>query len=187
MCEDEHKYVRKRTVSGALKNHFIFYLCINKYIMMKFGKLIFAIFFVLTITWGCDNDEACLSNQNAVQARFLSAWSQTEKDSTLSDVSLTGLGREDSIYRNQQLNELFMPLNFESDTTSFVVSAQTLRDTLHLVHKSELDFISGECGHIFNFNIDTILHTNAFIDSVSIVYPEVKYGESTNNIQLFIY
>ncbi len=153
-------------------------------------------FFVLAILIslsmvGCEGDEACLSNQHSVQAEFVSAWSAI--DTTLIEVSVVGLtpsidtALTDSVYRNQNLSELFMPLDFENDTTSFILSAQTLRDTIRFVHRSELDFISGECGFIFSFHIDTVLHTNAFVDSVSISYPEVIYGESTENIQFHIY
>jgi hypothetical protein len=155
-------------------------------IVVRF-RFIFLVFILLAFAWGCDSSEACLSNQHAVQARFYSAWSDTDKDSVLNNVSLVGEGKIDSIYRNQSISELFMPLDFSSDTTSFVISAETLKDTIRFVHQRELNYISGDCGYIFNFEIDTILHTEAFIDSVSIAYPFVKYGESNENIKLYIY
>jgi hypothetical protein len=135
----------------------------------------------------CQRDEACLSNQNAVQAGFYSAWSTTDKDSTLSDVSVYGLGVTDSVYSDESLNDLFLPLSFSGDTTGFVIGVKTLRDTLWLVHQKELDFISGNCGYVFSFELDTILHTGAFIDSVVIDYSSVRYGESAENIKLYIY
>ncbi len=135
----------------------------------------------------CQRDEACLSNQNAVQAGFYSAWSTTDKDSTLSDVSVYGLGVADSVYSVESLSDLFLPLSFSSDTTGFVIGVKTLRDTLWMVHRKELDFISGNCGYVFSFELDTILHTGAFIDSVAIDYSSVRYGESAENIKLYIY
>ncbi len=143
---------------------------------------------VMVSASGCQGEEACLSNQHAVQAGLYSAWSVEDKDSTLQNVSLVGIDRIDSIYRTQTLSELFMPLNFESDTSTFVVAVSaTLKDTLSVVYRKELDFISRDCGYIFAFDIDTILYSNAFIDSVAIAYPTVKYGESTENIKLYIY
>lgn len=151
------------------------------------GIVIFG-FIVMVFTSGCQGEEACLSNQHAVQAGLYSAWSEEDKDSTLQDVSLVGIGRIDSIYRTQSLSELFMPLNFEEDTSTFVVAVSaTMKDTLSVVYRKELDFISRDCGYIFTFDIDTILYSNAFIDSVAISYPTVKYGESTENIKLYIY
>ncbi len=156
---------------------------------MKFLSDIIAIgLIVMVFTSGCQDEEACLSNQHAVQAGLYSAWSEEDKDSTLQNVSLVGVGRIDSIYRNQNLSEFFMPLDFESDTSTFVVAVSaTLKDTLSIVYRKELDFISRDCGYIFTFDIDTILYSNAFIDSVAIAYPTVKYGESTKNIKLYIY
>lgn len=143
---------------------------------------------VLLLSPGCEGEEACLSNQHAVQARMYSAWSTSDKDSALENVSLIGLDMNDSIYREQQLSELFMPLDFESDTSTFVLGvSETLKDTLSIVYSKELDFISRDCGYIFTFELDTILHSRSFIDSVSIAYPTVKYGESTANIKLYIY
>jgi hypothetical protein len=143
---------------------------------------------MMILASGCQGEEACLSNQHAVQAGLYSAWSEGDKDSTLQAVSLVGIDRIDSIYRTQRLSVFFMPLNFESDTSTFVVAVSaTLKDTLSVVYRKELDFISRDCGYIFTFDIDTILYSNAFIDSVAIAYPTVKYGESTENIKLYIY
>ncbi len=135
----------------------------------------------------CEDDQACLSNQNAVQAGFYSAWSVVDKDSTLTDVSVFAVNRTDSLYRRESLRELFLPLDFNSDTTAFVIAVKTLKDTLWMVHSKELDFISGKCGYFFNFELDTVIFTGAFIDSVAIAYPLIKYGESVQNIKLYIY
>ena len=153
---------------------------LRKFIGPAIGVLVF-------FTWACQGEEACLSNQHAVQVGMYSAWTEEDKDTTLNNVSLVGLERVDSIYQDESVSELFMPLDFERDTTTFVLSAQTLRDTLSFVYSSELDFISGDCGYIFSFELDTILHTRAFIDSASVSYPFVEYGESLENIKLYIY
>ena len=142
---------------------------------------------LLGVVVRCETDEACLSNQHAVQATLLSAWWEEDTDTTLSDVSVIGLDMSDSIYNEESLSDLFLPLRFDTDTTSFIISNKTLKDTLHIVSAKELDFISGECGYIFSFEIDTIMHSSAFIDSVSIIYPNIKYGETTENIKLYIY
>jgi hypothetical protein len=155
--------------------------------VVKFlGPAIGAFLFLMS---ACEGEEACLSNQHAVQVGMYSTWSEpgVDKDTTLNSVSLMGLGRTDSLYREENLSELFMPLDFERDTTSFVLTAQTLRDTLSFVYSSELDFISGDCGYIFSFELDTVLHSRAFIDSVSVTYPFIEYGESLENIKLYIY
>ncbi len=156
--------------------------------MRFFGALLLTLLTGLSLFTGCQGEEACLSNQHAVQAGLYSAWSEADKDSTLQDLSLVGLDRIDSIYANVTISEVFMPLDFESDTSTFVIGvSETLKDTLSVVYQKELDFISRDCGYIFTFDIDTIIYTNAFIDSVAVDYPTVKYGETIENIKLYIY
>lgn len=142
---------------------------------------------MLLTAFSCSDDEACLSNQHAVQTQLLSAWWDSEVDTTLTEVTVKGLGQEDSIYNNESASELFLPLNFDTDTTVFIITVKTLKDTLRLIAQRDLDFISRDCGYIFTFNLDTVIHTKTFIDSVSIIYPKIKYGETTDNIQLYIY
>jgi len=154
---------------------------------MKFRTCLLAVTAIMILSVGCESEEACLSNQHAVQAGFFSATSETDKDSTLAEVSLFGLDREDSIYAKESLSELFIPLDFERDTVSFKVVAKTMEDTLNIAYQKELDFISRDCGYIFSFHIDTVWHTNAFIDSVALEYPDIKYGETVENIKLYIY
>ncbi|MGQ1889428.1 DUF6452 family protein [Thermophagus sp. OGC60D27] len=154
---------------------------------MKFVNYLFFALIILLAVVACNDDEACLSNQHSVQANLLSAWWAEDTDTTLTEVSIIGLNMADSIYKNESLSDLFLPLSFQSDTSSFIISSKTLKDTLHIISTKELDFISGECGYIFTFDLDTVIHTNAFIDSVSIIYPKVKYGETTENIKLYIY
>jgi hypothetical protein len=154
--------------------------------MKLITSLIITASLILSIA-GCESEEACLSNQNAVQAGLFSAWWDQDIDTILTEVSMTGLNMQDSIYRNQTVSELFLPLNYYSDTTSFVISTKTLKDTIHFIYEKELDFISGECGYIFSFDLDTVIHSNAFIDSVSVIYPAVQYGETLENIKLYIY
>jgi hypothetical protein len=155
---------------------------------MKFRTCLLALTAILFFIVGCESEEACLSNQHSVQAGFLSAWSESDRDSTLAEVSLFGLDREgDSIYAKESLSEMFIPLDFERDTVSFAVVSKTMKDTLNIAYQKELDFISRDCGYIFSFQIDTVWHSNAFIDSVAISYPDVKYGETLENIKLYIY
>ena len=154
---------------------------------MKFRTCLLATLILLISFVGCQSEEACLSNQHAVQAGFYSAWSGSDKDSTLTEVSLIGLAREDSVYSLKSLSKLFIPLDFERDTVSFELVSKTMKDTLSIAYKKELDFISRNCGYIFSFQIDSVWHSNAFIDSVAVEYPDVKYGETVENIKLYIY
>jgi len=103
------------------------------------------------------------------------------------NTTIFGVGMDnDSIYKNENVNLMFLPLSFDGDTTSFVIFQQTLRDTIHFVHTKNLSFISRKCGFNFDFTLDTVYFTGTFIDSVSITYPLVRYNENFDNVQIYI-
>ncbi len=152
---------------------------------MKIFFQVLAILFIVIII-SCNNDDFCLSNQQSVQAVFYS--SNTDEDSTVSNVIIKPVDLNDTIYNDEEISESFLPLSMMSDTSSFVIQILNQKDTIRFVHSKELDFISEECGFIFKFELDTILFTNiSFIDSVSIEYPSIEYNESTSNVKIYLY
>lgn len=144
--------------------------------------LILAIGLVLP---SCSSTDICLSNQHSVQVNLLSRYS-TDKDTVL-EVSVTGVGRTDSVYKKEELSELFLPLKFDKDTTSFVVSLNNSADTIYFLHQKELDFVSGDCGYVFRFEVDSVWFSRNNIDSAFVSYPIVKYGEDAINVKIFVY
>ncbi|MCW3785534.1 DUF6452 family protein [Plebeiibacterium sediminum] len=155
-------------------------------------KILFqvAAIMVLVIIISCNNsDDFCLSNQQSVQASFYS--SITLNDSTVSGVTITAIGsvaEDDTIYNSEVVSESFLPLSMMNDTSRFLIQILNQRDTVSFVHSKELSFISEECGFIFKFELDTVLHSNiSFIDSVSIEYPSIVYNESTENVKIYLY
>lgn len=140
---------------------------------------------ILLIPSGCTTDDLCLSNQHALQTGFYSAFS--DKDSLLNETSVYAEGFKNFIYEKQDLTKMFLPLSFEQDTSVFVVINNTLSDTLWIKHSKELNFISRKCGFTFDFEIDTVWYTKTFVDSVALIYPSVKYGETFENVEIYLY
>lgn len=146
---------------------------------------------LMWVVWACNTQDICLSNQHAAQIKLVSLYTSTataDKDTTMK-VSACGIGRTDSVYRSESLSKLFLPLKFDGDpdTSSFILKLNTTFDTIYMVHRKELDFVSGDCGYVFKFEIDTVWFTRNTLDSISITYPIVKYGEDATNIKLFVY
>ena len=146
----------------------------------------------IVILYSCNAEDFCLSNQHAVQTGLYSYNSvPNDKDTTLTDVSIYGVGKTDSIYESVSLQKAFLPLSFLNDTTQFVIFLTQLKsDTIKFVYRKELNFISGDCGYIFDFHLDTVLFSSSayrIIDSVSIAYSEVKYGEDIENVKIYIH
>jgi hypothetical protein len=98
-----------------------------------------------------------------------------------------GMPEDSTIYNDETVNKIFLKLAFDSDTTSYIVIRQTLKDTIHFVHTKKLDFISRKCGFTFNFKLDTVLFSGIFIDSVAVINPNIRYNENFDNLEIYIY
>ena len=143
---------------------------------------------LLTGLLSCTSDEICLSNQHALQAGLYSARSERQKDTTLISASVYGVGEGmDSIYKDEAVSKLFLPLSFDSDTTAFVIDEGVLRDTIWFRHTKELIYISRNCGFTYDFTIDSIWYTTVLVDSVAVDKPGVKYSENAENVKIFVY
>lgn len=156
---------------------------------MRIKSFLFIIvgFIYLMVPGGCNQDELCLSNQHALQTGFYSAFN-VNRDSILRNADVHGLDNAESmIYKDQDISKMFLPLSFQDDTSIFVISNNSLSDTIWVVHSKELQFISRECGFTFDFTIDTVLFTKTFVDSVALFYPKVSYGENFENVKIYLY
>lgn len=139
------------------------------------------------ILLSCNPEPICLSNQNAVQTGFYSAYSKINKDTVLNNTSVIGKGAIDSVYNKELVQKMFLPLSFVSDTTAFIIENNTLKDTIWFKHNKELFFVSRNCGFSFNFVVDTVWFTQTFIDSVALDYKPINYNENIENVKIYIY
>lgn len=135
----------------------------------------------------CNNeDDVQLSYQHTVQVGLYSM--HTHNDTTLTDVQIYGVGRSDSmLYDVASVGSLFLNMRMAHDTTEFVFRTQTLEDDLFFTYTKRLVPVSGTAGIAMEITLDSVGFTNTFIDSVAIVYNKVKYNESRENVQIFVY
>ena len=135
----------------------------------------------------CNNDDDVqLSYQHTVQVGLYSM--HTHNDTTLTDVKIYGVGREDSLlYDEASIGSLFLNMRMDHDTTEFVFQTQTLEDDLFFSYTTRLVPVSGTAGIAMEITLDSVGHTSTFIDSVAIVYNKIKYNESRENVQIFVY
>jgi len=107
-------------------------------------------------------------------------------DTILPAVTIFGLGKIDSLFAKSSETNVHLPLNQNSDTTSFYIQPDTtgLADTIQIIYTRTIHLISPACGFVTFYNIDSINTTHHNIDSI---YLETKTINNTNveNIQLF--
>ncbi|MCU4162453.1 DUF6452 family protein [Carboxylicivirga caseinilyticus] len=163
--------------------------------MQYIRKIKWLILIIAAGFYACDDNNFCLSNQHAIQATFYSLSSGSENDTTLTGIYIWGANREDSlIYDSLNISQLFLPTNLNTDSTIFIIKQSVLvnnqvrsdSDFVQFNYSRHLNHVSSECGMTFNLVLDTIIYTNNIIDSVSIGYANINYGEDAENVKIYI-
>lgn len=149
--------------------------------------LFFLICMFLVYSCGKDTGDLCLSNQQSVQLGFYSSHHTSDVDTTISGLTVWSTGIDSLLYDSARVSKMFLPLSMMDNTSAFVMGINTEKENISFVHSKELNFVSGECGFVFTFELDTVLYTeNRFIDSVAIDYPSIVYGENIQNVKIYI-
>ncbi len=101
-----------------------------------------------------------------------------------SSVSAWGIGREVSLVADSTLEKILFPLT-KGDTTYFVITFDSVVDTLTFFHETTREYDSMESGFYYDFKLDSIAFTHNRIDSIAISDSLVttKWHE---NIKLYI-
>ena len=141
----------------------------------------------VAVSHGCNaDDDMQLSYQHTVQVGLYSM--HTHNDTTLTEVSVYGIGREDSLlYDMVTTGSLYLNLDMSRCTTEFVIKTQTLEDDIFFTYSKQMEAVSGSAGIAMEITLDSMGYTNTFIDSAAISYSKVKYNESLENVKVFVY
>ena len=138
--------------------------------------------------WACGSD-GCTENTVAYAVASIEA-GEGSAGVKPSSVAVYGIGRTpDSLMTSAtSLTGLSLMLNPDTTVTRlefvFRVSADTIRDTLTVLYSNRLFFLSIDCGCTVVSDIDTVLHTSHYVNSVQVINPEVT-NEKKQNILLY--
>ena len=159
---------------------------------MKFLSLIY-IFAAAIIFSACNPSDECREKTSVnVQIGF---YSKTINPSTqkilknpqvIDSIWVRGLSKDSFIYKNSKNGKLMLiPLNSTAEHTDYVVRFNDITDTISIFHQNnDRYYLSLECGCIVAHTIDEVVSTRHYIDSVSIVYPEVN-NTPIENVQIY--
>jgi hypothetical protein len=114
-------------------------------------------------------------------------YDSTGADTTLSDLTIYGMGMEDSLlYDRDTLQSVSLPLNPFTDTTRFIMTFGVHTDTLNFFYQRNLRMINPECGFAIFFEIKSFNHTYHFIDSVSLLDQNLD-AQTQEHLQIFVH
>ena len=114
-------------------------------------------------------------------------YDSTGADTTLSDLTIYGMGMEDSLlYDRDTLQSVSLPLNPFTDTTRFIMIFGPYTDTLNFFYQRNLRMISPECGFAIFFEIKSFSHTYHAIDSLSLLDQNLD-AQTQEHLQIFVH
>lgn len=158
--------------------------------MLLFKRLIYIIVLLTGLT-SCYTDETCrrdrkvsagigfyLDTINAQTRRLV------VQKLNIDSLWLGGVGIDSLLYNNSKsVNSVKIPLNPFEPESRFRLVLNMVADTITIKHTNINHFISMECGYIRVYNINEVIATNHFIDSISVIHPTVN-TTYVENIQI---
>lgn len=115
-----------------------------------------------------------------------------DTNGTKQDIAISALSvyarDNDSIVADSSLNvhELKLPLNPHAESCMFIFDADSLQDSISFLYDNNIEFVSQDCGFKSVYDIDTIISTNHFIDSLNIIQNTVNSSDE-NHLEIFVF
>lgn len=132
----------------------------------------------------CEKDDICIETTTpSLILRFYNSEIQTELKK-VSDLTVWADGK-DSIYVNQTLDSIIIPLDLTKDNTLYKFSTNLIEDEINFTYTRNDVFVSRSCGYktIFeNLQIDS--NTTNWIKDISINNSTID-NETTPHITIF--
>ena len=162
-------------------------------IKKNIAGLIASLLIVCSIAFaGCDSGYECgIEKTSYNRIKFYNIDSNNiESEYKFPDVLTVSLvvNGKDSIVINhlEGANSLQLPISYtqECDTVVFFYENK-VTDTLFVKHENIPYFISMECGLAMYHRLQSVEHTDAFIDSVAIINDYVNF-DNNENIKLYL-
>jgi hypothetical protein len=147
-------------------------------------------FFVLTslmMAVGCEVDDIC--TEAVLTPKLIIRFYDTANPDAVKEA--TGLyvwaEAKDSLYVNSTTDSIVLPLNTHLDETKYLLSSNSVVDTLYLFYDRQEIFVSRSCGFKYNFELTDETHlTSQWSDSMTtIATPQIVKDESAAHIKIF--
>ena len=147
-------------------------------------KQIIFLFLILSTLASCENYTSCSGTVGtSMGISFNQIIDSTESDTIPPTLTVTGIGRTGSFYaRDSGLQIIRLPLSQIADSTAFYIQPDTTAqgDTINILYRRNLHFVSSGCGFATYFNIDTIKYTRHSIDSIAIPVKTITTTDAKN-------
>ena len=149
-------------------------------------KISLILFYIFTVIISCENEGPCSDNVvSRVNAGFYTLTGDVENKVTLNQFSMYGTLNPDSVLHGINVSKFEFPMSVHETSSLFIMTADTLTDTLEVLYSNKLVLVSRECGFTNNFMILSINFTENFIDSIAVVKENADLSNE-ENLKIFI-
>ena len=148
--------------------------------MKKTGLNILIIIFLSIGFLSCNTDETCRKSRTVLLGMdfYLDTINkQTNRvvvqKLTIDSLWVLGENLDKFFYAKEKTNTIKLPLNLFENETSFQMRFNKTTDTVTIKYKNITEFLSLDCGYIRTHEIDSVISTRNFIDSITILNQKV--------------
>jgi hypothetical protein len=146
---------------------------------------------LLLLFFSCATQEVCNDdNQSYLVAKYRTKGDGEERDTIMAGMTIYGIreGKPDSLlYDSISMSKANLPLDPNSDTTSFVFSNTIQQDTLVITHSSEIYLITYDCGFASRFSLEEYTALGNWIKEIVLRNGEVDALLENDEENLRIY
>lgn len=156
--------------------------------MIRIRLHIVAIVLFIVGFYACMPEEECRTDMHvamnvALQADSIGINGQQYPYTSWDSISVQPIGHDSIPYDNaKNVSILALSLRPNANTTTYALLYHDVWDTLHIEHQNNEVFINMACGCVIYATIDTVYHTQHWIDSVAIVNSHIERGKEKNLI-----
>ncbi len=132
---------------------------------------------------GCGGETEC--EESTITSLYANFYQKGTLATYTDSLAVHGFQNDSLLYDTANIKSLTLILKLNSDTTIYVLDFLTKgKDTITFVHENSPHYISETCGCTMFYNIDSVIYTSHYIDSLSVINKNI-INEPRENIQLF--
>ena len=153
---------------------------------MKKIPLILALL-VLAAYPACEREGICTESRlSRVNAGFYGWDGEQEVTVFVNGFTLFGEGNDSLLYDNENsLQRFSFPMDMNAQSSTLILQADTLADTLVIDYAVVPALVSYECGFTNTFEMSGVSYTKHLIDSIALIRPLADL-ENEENFKIFL-
>jgi hypothetical protein len=154
------------------------------------NKLLLFLCFVFFVLFSSCQDDPCDEKiESLVGINFRTIDSTgNDTDTLLPSLAIYSPENNNTLLRDTatDVNETTLPLAPSKDMSTFVLSFDSVTDTLYFYYQRDIKLVSQDCGFRTIFHLDSIHYSHSAIDSLQIIDKTVNSADA-KHLEIFLF